>query len=137
MNGAISSALSGLAAATKRVAAAASNIANIGTTGSLEPGGRAPYTPLDVQLTSQAAGGALPGGVSASFVPRDPASIPVYDPNSPFANAEGLVATPNVDLAVEAVNLKAAEIAYKANLASIKTADAMTDELLKAFDKRV
>ncbi|MCC7305783.1 MAG: flagellar biosynthesis protein FlgC, partial [Alphaproteobacteria bacterium] len=40
MINAIATALSGLTAATKKVAATASNIANLQTVGSLEPGGR-------------------------------------------------------------------------------------------------
>jgi flagellar hook protein FlgE len=43
----------------------------------------------------------------------------------------------NVDLAQELVNIKISETAFKANLASIKTAEAMSDELLHIFDKKV
>ena len=39
-----------------------------------------------------------------------------------------------VDLSEEAVNLILAETEYKANLATIKTADEMSDELLDIFD---
>ncbi len=39
-----------------------------------------------------------------------------------------------IDLSKEAVNLLLAETEYKANLATIKTADEMSDELLDIFD---
>jgi flagellar hook protein FlgE len=39
-----------------------------------------------------------------------------------------------IDLSEEAVNLLLAETEYKANLATIKTADEMSDELLDIFD---
>lgn len=129
---AISSALSGLTAASRRVDAAASNIVNVNTAGSLDPGGQAPYAPVDALQTSQSG-----GGVRAEFVDRDPASFAAYSPSSPLANEEGLVAVPNVDLVTEIVNMKAAEIAYKANLKTLQTASDLTDELLKAVDRRV
>ena len=45
----ISIALTGLAAASKKINASASNIANLQTTGSLKEGEQAPYTPITVQ----------------------------------------------------------------------------------------
>ena len=39
-----------------------------------------------------------------------------------------------IDLSEEAVNLLLAETEFKANLATIKTADELTDELLDIFD---
>jgi flagellar basal-body rod protein FlgC len=129
---AISSALSGLTAASRRVDAAASNIANVNTAGSFDPGGQAPYKPVDALQTSQSG-----GGVRAEFVDRDPASFAAYNPSSPLASGEGLVAVPNVDLATEIVNMKEAEIAYKANLKALQTAADLTDELLKAVDRKV
>lgn len=42
-----------------------------------------------------------------------------------------------VDLSEEAVNLKIAETTYKANVATIKAAEEMNDELMRLFDERV
>jgi len=42
-----------------------------------------------------------------------------------------------IDLSEEAVNLKIAETSYKANLAAIKTANEMNNELLHIFDEEV
>lgn len=42
-----------------------------------------------------------------------------------------------VDLTEEVVNIKISETAYKANLATIKTANEMSDEVLRLFDETV
>ncbi len=42
-----------------------------------------------------------------------------------------------VEIAEELVNMKVAETVYKANLATIRTADEMSEELLHIFDERV
>lgn len=132
MINAIGIALSGLLGASKKVAATASNVANLNTAGSLEPGGQPPYGSLTTASTAQ-----NNGGVKTEIIPKDPAFVPAYDPDSPFANSDGLIGVPNTDLAEEAVNLTLAKTAYKANLAVIKTADEMQDELLKSFDREV
>ena len=129
MTNAITIALSGLNSATQRLNASASNIANAFTSGSLEEGEQAPYTPLDTTSSADAL-----GGVQTKIVPRDNPFSAAYEPNSPFANEDGIVGVPNVDLAEEAVNLKIAEISYKANLNSIKVAGELFDELLDALD---
>jgi flagellar basal-body rod protein FlgC len=129
-------ALTGLAAATKKVAASASNIANMQTAGSLEEGKQAPYTPITTQqatITDQS-GNSL--GVSSQFVPKSNPYYSLYSPDSPFANEEGVIGMPNVDLAEEAVNMMIAEATYKANIATIKTADELTDELLRMVDEK-
>ncbi len=108
MIGAISNALSGLMAASKRAEASASNIANMSTPD---------YTPVTtVQTTTET------GSVQAQNQPKSAGTINTF--------------VPDIDLAEEAVNLKIAEIAYKANIATIKTAQDMTDELLAVFDKK-
>lgn len=133
MIGAISTALSGLMAASKKVETSAENIANLNTSGALDANsGPAPY---QTQITTQTSNPG--GGVSAQSVPKDPGFVTAYDPNSPFANADGLIGVPNTDLAEEAVNLKTAEIAYKANLKTLETADELNKELLSMFDKKV
>ena len=79
----------------------------------------------------------LAGRYSAANIPKSPGIVNAYAPDSPFSNADGEVGVPNVDLAEEAVNLKIAEITYKANISVIKTAGEMSNELLNIFDKRV
>lgn len=132
MTNAIGIALSGLNSATTRLNASASNIANALTSGSLEDGGQAPYTPLETVQSSQEG-----GGVSAKVTPRQPAYSKAYDPDSPFANSEGYIGVPNVDMASEIVNMKLAEHSYKANIGTLKVSKEMFESLLSAFDKKV
>ncbi|MFP4313148.1 MAG: flagellar basal body rod protein FlgC [Alphaproteobacteria bacterium] len=125
----ISIALSGLNAATQKLNASASNVANVTTAGSLEDGGKAPYDALTTQQKAQEN-----GGVRSDVVSSGRPFVPAYDPDSPFANAEGIIGAPNVDLAEEAVTMNLAEMTYKANIATLKTAEEMSDELLNIFD---
>lgn len=136
MISAIQTALSGLLAASKKVETGASNIANINTTGSLEDPDNAPYTPVTTVQKALADESGQGLGVKADVVAKNNPFTPVYSPDSPFANEEGIIGAPNVDLAEEAVNLKIAGFAYKASLSVIKTASAMEDELLRSFDKK-
>ncbi len=133
MIGAISTALTGMFAATKRVEASASNIANMSSAGSLDPS--SPNQPYEALTTIQTASGT--GGVTATNIPKSPGVVNAYAPDSPFANGEGMIGVPNSDLTEDVMNLKLAEVAYKANIATIKTASEMSDELLNMFDERV
>tara|TARA_R110001592_G_scaffold144484_2_gene367618 strand:- start:4550 stop:4945 length:396 start_codon:yes stop_codon:yes gene_type:complete len=130
MINAIGIALTGLNSASLRLNASASNIANINTVGSLTDTNNAPYTPVSAQSSSLG----TTGGVRTDLLPRSPAFVPAYDPNSPFADANGIIGVPNTDLAEEIVNAKLAEISYKANLKTIETAGTLFDSLLDAFD---
>jgi len=125
----ISIGVSGLDAATRRLGAAASNLANAQSSGSL-PGqpGPAPYAP--VQIVQAASGVAGESGTIACAVPMVPAYVPAFDPQSPDANAEGLVAMPNVDPAQQIVQMATARLSFAANLKTVQTAMAMTDQLL-------
>ena len=128
MNAAISSALSGLIAAAQRVSGVARNVANAGDTSRLDPqpGDPPSFVPVEtVQSTT------IDGGTVASFRPVTPASVASYDPNSPLADANGLVATPNVDLTSQAVDLIAARAAYTANVKVLQVATSLEDSLLK------
>lgn len=128
---AITSALSGLRAASTKVAVSAGNIANINTTGNLD-GGQSPYTPQTVQQQ------ATPdGGVATDIARKNPPFVPAFDPSSPFANSDGLVGAPNIDMAEEFVNIQLAKTSYKASASIIRTASDMQDDLLKAFDKKI
>lgn len=127
MINAIGIALSGLKAASKQVEASASNIANLQT---------ADYTPITAQQTAQTDQSGQGAGVKSDFVPKTQPFTPSYDPDSPFANSDGYVNTPNVDLAEEAVNMTVASTAYKASVSVIETVQDMTKELLQAFDRK-
>ena len=134
----IANALSGLTAATKKVEASASNVANLTTAGALdEKDGPKPYETLKTVQTSVADQDGNGQGVRARNIPKDPGFVQAYDPDSPFADENGYIGVPNTDLAEEAVNLKLAEITYKANLKTLQVAKETTEELLRTFDDRL
>ena len=124
-------ATSGLSAATLRVSVAASNIANVSTTGPLPATGGsgsstgaassssgstfpAAYVPLRVDQVDQSSG-STPGGTIATVSTVSPSYTAQSDPGAPFANQDGLVAAPNVDLADQFAQLAAAKYSFIAN----------------------
>ncbi len=134
---ALSIALSGLTAQDQRLAATASNIANASTTGtvpSADPSAPAStvYRPLQVNFLSLDSGGSG-DGVRAVVTPDPNGHSVVYDPSSTYANSQGEIAAPNVDLGQQLVNLIETKLAYKANISVIKTQDKMTDDLLNVI----
>jgi flagellar basal-body rod protein FlgC len=125
-------ALSGLNAASLRLQVSASNVANAGSTGTLpNANGTVPagspqaYAPLEV-VQSASAG----GGVQTSVTTVTPSTTAAFDPQASFANQDGLVAAPNVDLASEFVGQLLASYSYAANAIVLKADDRMTQSLL-------
>ena len=132
---ALSIALSGLTAQQQRLGATASNIANVATTGSvpssdpLAPASTV-YKPLEVSFTALTTGNGDPAGVKAQVSERADGYTVFFDPDNIHANAEGLVAAPNVSLENEIVNLLLTKTLFKANAAVIKTQNEMSGALL-------
>lgn len=132
MVGSIGIALSGLTAQTRRLDASASNVANVRSTGAIPAADgstavqRAVYQPLAVAQTD-----ANPG-TRATYTPIIPAYLQEHAPDDSAANADGMVAAPNVDLAKERVNQIAANRAYGANIAVVRTQDEMLTSLLNS-----
>jgi flagellar basal-body rod protein FlgC len=132
-------ALSGLNAATLRVQAAASNLANARSNGAvrgeaiLGNEGPEPYAPVEVHQQA-----ITTGGVAAQLAPSSREPLLTYDPSAPYANAEGFVASPDIDPADEVVALAMATYSFSANLAVIRTESEMMDALLnsKSVDTR-
>jgi flagellar basal-body rod protein FlgC len=98
-------ALSGMNAAARRIEVSASNVANAASTGALAnadgtlPAGAAQaYAPLDVVQTASA-----DGGTQTTVTTASPSTTAISDPQAAFANANGLVAAPNVDLSQEMI----------------------------------
>jgi flagellar basal-body rod protein FlgC len=110
MGNAMSIAVSGMQAASLRVAAAASNIVNMDSPG---------YQPVSVAQSP-----ASDGGVSASL--QQP--LLAYDPA--YTNMQG--SQPNVDLPTEIVNLKVASHSFRASIQAYKAASQMFKTLLDA-----
>jgi flagellar basal-body rod protein FlgC len=127
-------AVSGLNAATRRLEVSASNVANQQSTGALPAangavpaGAPQAYKPLQVNQTATAG-----GGTQTSVTASSPGTVAVSDPQAPFANQDGLVAAPNVDLAQEFIGQMVAKYSYQANLASLKADRDMSKALLDA-----
>jgi flagellar basal-body rod protein FlgC len=116
---------SGLSAQRARLDLIASNIANAETTRT--PGG-GPYRRLQAVFASRGdeAGGVEVLGVATD--PREPRRA--YQPGHPDADAEGVVAYPNVNIVEEMVDLVSATRSYQANAAAFNAAKAMAQHAL-------
>jgi len=142
----LSIATSGLSAASLRVNVVASNVANVSTTGPLPSSGGSgtsagaaspgisptfppAYVPLRVNQVDQSSG-STPGGTIATVSTVSPSYTAQSDPSAPFANQDGLVAAPNVDLADQFVQLATAKYSYIANAKVIQAYQETTDALL-------
>ena len=113
---------SGLAAASLKLSASASNLANIDDTSSVDAPG---YQPLATQTT------ALPGGgVSAQAVTLKPAAYQAYDPTSPLADVQGMVDKPQIDEIGEIGNQIQASQAYAFQLKTLQAANEEEASLL-------
>ena len=140
-------ATSGLSAASLRLNVAASNIANVSTTGPLPASGGsstsagaasssiaptfpAAYVPLRVDQVAQSSG-STPGGTLATVSTVSPSFAAQFDPGAPFANQDGLVAAPNVDLVGESVELATAKYSFIANAKVIQAYSETTETLLE------
>lgn len=125
-------AVGGLRAQRVRMNIIANNVANALTTRTLRGG------PFRRQLAILRGEQLRPNvnpeklGVRVSRVITDPSPLRmVYDPSHPDANTEGFVAYPNVNLAVEMVNLISAQRAYEANIAVVMSAKRMRQMALE------
>jgi flagellar basal-body rod protein FlgC len=75
-------------------------------------------------------------GVQMAKVEGDKAAFKTeYDPGNPAADAKGYVKLPNVDPLIEALDMKAAQRAYEANLNVIETARVMDSRTLDILKK--
>jgi flagellar basal-body rod protein FlgC len=142
----LSIATSGLSAASLRLNVTANNIANALTTGPLPAAGGSgasggaansnnssnfppAFVPLQVNQSDQS-NGSSPGGTVATVTAVSPSFVTQSDPSAPFANQDGLVAAPNVDLASQFVQLLTAKYAFAANAQVIKAYSDTTQSLL-------
>jgi len=123
---------SGMNAAARRLEVSASNVANVTSTGALPnadgavpAGAPRAYAPLELVQTASAG-----GGTQTAVTTVTPSTTAAYDPQAPFANQDGLVAAPNVDLAQEMISQLIASYSFTANAAVMKADDRMTGALL-------
>lgn len=115
MSSILAIAASGMSAASTRLSVAARNIANVHSNGAL-PGAAAPpdapqpYTPQRVDQFELAG-----GGTTARVSPAASEPVPVHVPGAPYADENGMVGAPNVDLAPQLVEAMVAKYAFAAN----------------------
>lgn len=113
-----------MSAASARLNAAASNIANAQTTGSLSDPANPPYQPIDA-VTKDISTSGTPSGVSTSYRPRPTPPVAVSDPDSPLADADGMVGAPAVDIAEELISAMMAKYEFAANAKMASAASEM------------
>jgi flagellar basal-body rod protein FlgC len=108
MSSAMDISVAGMQAASQWFSTTATNIVALTSA----PPAPAPQTPAD------AGGGSLPPFLLS------------YDPQAPYANMQGMTATPDGDLATQIVNLHEAANSFRANLLALKVSSRMIDNLL-------
>ncbi|MDR5708902.1 MAG: flagellar basal body rod protein FlgC [Armatimonadota bacterium] len=134
---ALEASASALTAERVRMEAIAGNLANANTTRG--PGGPyrrkvvlfAPLVSRFLASLGPVAGGEAQGVVVAGIVEDPTPPRRVYDPGHPDADAEGFVTLPNVNPAVEMVDLIASARAYEANVIALNTTKQV---ILKALE---
>lgn len=120
-------------AAVRRLQVSASNVANAESTGALPAangtvaaGLPKAYAPLRLVATESAGG----LGVQTSISTVTPPTIAISDPQAPFANQDGEVAAPNVDISQELVEQMISSYSFAANAAVMKADDGMAKTLI-------
>lgn len=119
-------------AAARRLEVSASNVANVMSTGAVPAadgtvpaGAPRAYAPLELVQTASAG-----GGTQTSVTTAKPATTTISDPQAAYANQDGLVAAPNVDLAQEMISQMVAKYSFAANATVMKADDEMTKTLV-------
>jgi flagellar basal-body rod protein FlgC len=121
---------SALQAQRTRMDTIASNVANIDVTRN-ENGEKIPYRRRFVVLAPGQPEANKPG-VHVVSIDLDKSPFrKVYDPGHRDADAEGYVQYPNVDLAIEQVNMLEASRAYEANVTMMDSLKAMINSTLR------
>ncbi len=122
---------SAMTAQSMRLNVVASNMANAD---SVTGADGQPYRAKQVVFQAKPIGSAAaPGanGVVVAKVINDPSPLKlVYDPKSPYANAQGYVSRPNVNVVEEMTNMISASRSYQANVEMMNTAKTMIQRTL-------
>jgi len=139
---AISAAASGLTAQRVRMDTISGNVANIDTTRTADGSGPyqrhvvkfmsgsdgLPFASLMQKFTGQPGSGVV---VTQVGIDTTTPNREVFDPSSSDANADGMVAMPNVDLVTEMTDLTSANRSYQANVTVLNAVKQMA---LRALD---
>jgi flagellar basal-body rod protein FlgC len=125
---------SGLEAQTQRMNTISSNVANAETVGykrkdplvAAETDRESFGEILDNQLDENVQGVRVQDIVEDTRPPRM-----VYNPNHPQANADGMVAMPNINPVEEMANMISAQRSYEANVTAMNSAKQMAQKALE------
>jgi len=122
---------SGLAAQRARMDTIAGNTANINSTKN-EKGENVPYRRRIAMFAPGQAGDPSKPGVHLAKIIQDASPFQKrYEPGHPQADKDGYVLYPNIDMAVEYVNMLEASRAYEANVTMMETTKAMINSSLR------
>lgn len=131
---------SALTAQRLRMDVIAENLANVDTTRTAEGGAyRRRYVVMQENKQNnfgaymeRALGSSKDSGVKVTEIREDTSPFKLdYNPEHPDANEEGYVEMPNVDLAVEMIDMMAATRSYEANITAVNAFKSMA---LKALE---
>ncbi|MEM7071911.1 MAG: flagellar basal body rod protein FlgC [Pseudomonadota bacterium] len=124
LSSAMSVAVSGMRAQSTRMRVVSENIANSQST-ALDPNSD-PYRRKVVlfrNFLERETGSTL---VHAARIVNDKSSFKLqYEPNHPAANDEGYVKYPNINSLIESMDLREAQLSYRANINVMRTARSM------------
>jgi flagellar basal-body rod protein FlgC len=122
---------SALLAQRARMDTIVGNVANIDTIANAKDQ-NIPYRRRFVLFSPGQAGAQDKSGVHLKSVEIDQSPFrKVFDPGHRFADADGYVKYPNVDLAIEQVNMIDASRAYEANITMMDTLKGMINSTLR------
>lgn len=121
---------SALMAQRTRMDTIAGNVANIGVTRNAA-GEPVPFRRRIAMLQPDADATGAPGVRVAGIVEDPSAFRRAFEPGHPDADAAGYVLYPNVDLAMEMVNMMEASRAYEASVTMMETTKAMINSSLR------
>jgi len=132
MSSIISIAASGLNAATQRLQVAANNIANAQSDGPLPTASAAARQQYPAAYTAQQVNQVATdgGGTAAVVTNAQPGTTIAYNSTAPYADQNGLVAAPAVDLASQILQQAIASYEFAANASVIQAYQQTTQALL-------
>jgi flagellar basal-body rod protein FlgC len=117
MFGALDSAASGANVSRYWMDAISDNMANLNT---VRPAGEEPYRAREVVVQALEDASGVGGGVAVTGIVEKGGDPPmVWNPDHPFADENGMVTMPQIDISEEMTNLLIAQRTYQANLAVI------------------
>lgn len=125
MINAVATAVSALESASRRLEAAAANVANVESVGRLDEtrtnDTHPTYAPVRVEQTYVPGDEGRPGSVATQIRYVEPESRPAWRPDHSAADRHGLVAQPNIDPIRELAEMARAELDARANAQSFRT----------------